>query len=108
MFEAIDLNIASPGFLHIAASLLHRVCSVEPALEMPATELAFLVLFVARPLSRLLDLDFVVGELRRSLSARCYACRQKVHPRSSGSCRGIQLRSSILLEAFCGKPIHAL
>jgi hypothetical protein len=71
---------------------------------MPAAELAFLVLLVAGALSRLLDFHLVIGELRRSLRSRGYGCSQKVHPRSSGSCRGVQLRNFILLEAFYWMP----
>jgi hypothetical protein len=36
----------------------------------------------------------VLGELWRSLRPRGYACRQKVHPSSSGPCRRqIELRT---------------
>ena len=95
MFAAIDFCIASPSLLHISASLLEHIGCVEPAFEMPTAKLAFLILLVASPLSRLLDFDLVLGELRRSLCPRGYACRQKVHPSSSGSCRRqIELRTS--------------
>lgn len=90
MFAAIDLSISSPSLLHVAASLFQHIGRIEPVLEMPAAELAFLVLLIASPLSRLLDFHLVVSELRRSLRARGYGCSQKVHPRSSGPCRGIQ------------------
>jgi hypothetical protein len=104
MFAAIDFRIAPPGFLHIAASLLQHIRGVEPALQVSTAKLAFLVLLVAGPLSRLLDLDLVVGKLRRSQCARGRGCGQKVHPLFERLSRGIQLRSSILLEAFCGTP----
>src|SRR5579863_9920285 len=95
MFAAIDFGIASPSLLHISASLLEHIGCVKPAFEMPTAKLAFLILLVASPLSRLLDFDLVLGELRRSLCPRGYACRQKVHPSSSGSCRRqIELRTS--------------
>jgi len=111
MFAAIDFGIASPSLLHIPASLLEHIGCVEPAFEMPAAELAFLILLVASPLPRLLDFDLVLGELRRSLCPRGYACRQKVHPSSSGPCRRqIELRTShstrsLLPDArFAGSP----
>jgi hypothetical protein len=103
MFTAIDFGIASPSLLHIAASLLQDISSVEPVLEMAATELAFFVLLVAGALSWLLDFDFVIGKLRGSRCARSYGCGQKVHPRSGGQCRRIP-SVRILLEAFCRVP----
>ena len=89
MFAAIDFGIAAPSLLHITAGLLQDIGSVEPVFEMTAAKLAFLVLLIASSLSRLLDFDFVLGKLRRSLRARCYGCGQKVHPRSSGQRRRI-------------------
>jgi len=103
MFAAIDFGIAAPGLLHIAASLLQQIGGVEPALEMAATELAFLILLVAGALSWFLDFDFVIGELRGSRCARSYGCGQKVHPRSGGQRRRIP-SVRILLEAFCVMP----
>lgn len=103
MFATIDFGIAAPGLLHIAASLLQDIGRVKPAFEMPTTKLAFLVLFIASPLSRLLGLDLVLGELWRSLCARGYGCGQKVHPRSSGQRRRIPTLR-ILLEGFCALP----
>jgi hypothetical protein len=70
---------------------------------MTAAKLTFFVLLVAGPLSRFFHLDFVLGELRRSLCARGYGCGQKIHPRSSGQRRRIST-DSILLEAFCAMP----
>jgi hypothetical protein len=93
MFAAIDFGIAPPRLLHIPARLLEHIGCVEPAFEMPTTELAFLILLIAGPLSRLLDFDLVLGELRSSLCARRYGGRQKVHPGSSGPCRRIRLRT---------------
>ncbi len=86
MFAAIDFGIASPSLLHIPASLLEHIGCVEPAFEMPAAELAFLILFVASPLPRLLDFDLVPGELRRSLCPRGYgsASGQRIYPRRCG------------------------
>ena len=88
MFAAIDFGIASPSLLHIPASLLEHIGCVEPAFEMPAAELAFLILFVASPLPRLLDFDLVPGELRRSLCPRGYgsASGQRIYPRRCGPC----------------------
>ena len=118
MLTAIDFSITTPSFLRIAASLLQDVGRVEPTLEVSAAELAFLVLLIASPLSRLLDFHLVIGELRRSLRARRYGRSQKVHPRSSGSGRGVQTTQfhstrSVLPHAtfrakspqFCGSPI---
>jgi len=93
MLAAINFRIAPPSLLYIAASLLEHIGGIEPALEMPAAKLALLVLLVASPLSRLLDFDLVVRELRRSQRARGYGCRQKVHPSSSGPRRRIQPRT---------------
>jgi len=107
MFAAIDFGIASPSLLHITASLLQHIGGIEPALEMPATELAFLVLLVAGPLSRLLDFDLVVGELRGSLCARGYgsASGQRIYPRRGGPCAArFGYEPSILLEAFSRMP----
>ena len=84
MFAAIYLGIAPPSLLDIATGLFQHVGRVKPAFEMPAAELAFLVLFVASSLSRFFDFDFVVRELRSSRCARGYGCCQKVHPSSSG------------------------
>jgi len=103
MFAAIDFRIAAPSLLHITAGLLQDIGSVEPAFEVTAAKLAFLVLLVASPLSRLLNFDFVLGKLRRSLRARGYGCGQKVYPRSSGERRRIS-SVSILLEGFCAMP----
>src|SRR5580704_8879992 len=100
MFTAIHLSIFAPSLLHVAASLFQHVGGVKPALEMPAAELAFLVLLVASPLPRLLDFYLVIGELRRSLRARGYGCSQKVHPRSSGTCRGISCAASFYSKRF--------
>jgi hypothetical protein len=88
MFAAIDFGIASPSLLHIPASLLQHIGRIEPAFEMPAAELAFLILLVASPLSRLLDFDLVLGELRRSLCPRDYdsASGQRIYPRRCGPC----------------------
>lgn len=103
MLAAIDFRIAAPSLLHITTGLLQDIGSVKPAFEMTAAKLAFFVLLVASPLSRLLNFDFVLGKLRRSLRARGYGCGQKVHPRSSGQRRRIS-SVSILLEAFCAMP----
>jgi len=88
MFAAINFGIASPSLLHIPASLLEHIGCVEPAFEMPAAKLAFLILLVASPLSRLLDFDLVPGELRRSLCPRGYgsASGQRIYPRRCGPC----------------------
>ena len=88
MFAAIDFGIASPSLLHIPASLIEHIGRVEPAFEMSAAELAFLVLLVASPLSRLLDFDLMLGELRRSLCPRGYdsASGQRIYPRRCGPC----------------------
>ena len=51
MFAAVDLGVADPGFLHIAAGLLLHIRGVEPALEMPTAKLALCVLFI-RPADR--------------------------------------------------------
>src|SRR5271155_1777066 len=103
MFAAIDFGVTSPSFFHIAASLLQNIGDVEPALKMPAAKLAFFILLVAGSLSRLLNLDLVLGKLDRSQCARSDGCSQKVHPRSSGECREVPT-GCILLEAFCAMP----
>ena len=104
MFAAIDFRIAAPSLLHITAGLLQDIGSVEPAFEVTAAKLTFLVLLVASPLSRFLDFDFVLGKLRRSLRARGYGCGQKVHPRSSGQTPQDSSTLRILLEGFCAMP----
>ena len=101
MFATIDFGITAPSFLHIAASLLKHVGSVEPALEVAAAEFTFLVFLVAGPLSRLLDLDLVMGELRGSLYPRGCACGQRIYPRRCGLCAArFGYESFILPEAF--------
>src|SRR5579872_1092509 len=90
MLTAIDLRITTPSLLRIAASLLQDVGRVEPAFEVSAAELAFLVFLIASPLPRFLDFHLVIRKLRRSLHASGYGRSQKVHPRSSGSGREIQ------------------
>jgi hypothetical protein len=62
MFTAIHLGIAAPRLLHVTTRLLQYVGGIKPALEMPAAELAFLVLLVASPLPRLLGLYLVIRE----------------------------------------------
>src|SRR5215467_1054375 len=63
-FAAIDFPVWAPGFLDVPALPLEHIGGVEPALQVPAAELALFVFFIAGTLARLLDLDFVVGELR--------------------------------------------
>jgi len=63
-FAAIDFSINSPGFLHAAALLLEHVGRVEPAFQVPAAEFSLVVFLVAGALTRLLDLDLMVRELR--------------------------------------------
>ncbi len=95
MFATIDLGVGAPSFLHIAAGLLDGVGGIEPMLEMASAKLAFLVFLVAGTLSRFLDLDFVVGELR-DLRTCGNSCRQRCHPRSSGHAAdsAVQLHST--------------
>src|ERR1700758_751293 len=78
-FAAIDLRIATPGFFDAAAFLLERIGGVEPALQMAAAELAFLVFFVAGALARLLDFDFMVGKLLQGVRNRAFTgCQREV------------------------------
>jgi hypothetical protein len=101
MLAAVDFGVLAPGLFRVATGLLDHVRSVEPALQMSATELAFLVLLVAGTLSRFLDLDLVMRKLGRSLRIRSgqFARRQRTYPRSRGaSAAGVGLTSAIVLE----------
>jgi hypothetical protein len=69
MFAAINFGIRPPGLFGVAASLLDHIFRVEPALQMSAAEFSLFVLLVAGALPRLLNLDLVMGKLRRSLRA---------------------------------------
>src|ERR1700758_1390148 len=78
-FAAIDLRIATPGFLDAAAFLLERIGGVKPALQMATAKLAFLVFFVAGALARLLDFDFMVGKLLQGVRNRGFTgCQREV------------------------------
>ena len=67
MFAAVNLGVWAPGFFSIAAGLLDYVLAVEPALQMAAAKFTFFVFLVAGALSGLLDFDFMMRKLRRSL-----------------------------------------
>ena len=69
MLAAVDFGVLAPRFLGVATGLFDHVRSIEPALQVSAAELAFLVLLVAGPLSRFLNLDLVLWKLRRSSRA---------------------------------------
>jgi len=69
MFAAVDLSVRSPGLCNVAAGLFNHVSPVRPAFQMAAAEFSLFVFFVAGALSRLLGLDFMMRELRRSLRA---------------------------------------
>src|SRR5579863_8577679 len=86
MFAAVDFGLRSPGFFDVAALALDGVGHVRPHLQVAAAEFSFLVFLVAGALSGLLDLDFVVGELRDILRTRSgyFASCQGGTPRSSG------------------------
>ena len=103
MLATVDFGVLAPGFFRVATGLLNHIRSVEPALQMSAAELAFLVLLVAGALSRLLNLDLVMRKLRRSLPVRSghFARRQRTYPRSRGA-RAARVRrtSAIVLENF--------
>src|ERR1700693_948036 len=96
MLTAIHLRIRSPGLFRIATALFDHVSRVEPALEVPAAELALGVLLIAGTLFRLLDFHFVMWKLRGS--SRGFGCGQSSYPRRCGSdAAGITI--FILLEA---------
>ena len=103
MLAAVDFGVLAPGFFRVATGLLNHIRSVEPALQMSAAELAFLVLLVAGTLSRFLNLDLVMRKLGRSLRIRSghFARRQRTYPHSRGaSAAGVGLTSVIVLENF--------
>src|SRR5260370_30053087 len=60
MFAAVDFGVPAPSFLGVATGPLTHIRSVEPALQMSAAELAFLVLLVAGTLSGLLNLHLTL------------------------------------------------
>jgi hypothetical protein len=102
MLATIYFSVRSPGLFYIAASLLHDVTSVGPALQMPAAELAFGVFLIAGALSLLFDFHFVMGELlrtRRGGSGLC--CGQRSYPRRCGG-GSAGVRSDLILP----KRIH--
>jgi hypothetical protein len=66
MLATIDLGVWSPSFFRVATGLFDHIRGIEPALQVSAAEFALGVVFVAGALSRLLDLHFVMGKLRRS------------------------------------------
>ena len=101
MLAAVDFGILAPGFFRVATGLLNHIRSVEPALQMSAAELAFLIPLVAGTLSRLLNLDLVMRKLRRSLRVRSghFARRQSTYPHSGGaSAAGVGLRAPLYLK----------
>src|SRR5712671_5992707 len=63
-FATINFPVGPPCLLNAAALLLEHVGGVEPALQVSAAEFALVVCFVAGALTRLLDLDLMVGKLR--------------------------------------------
>src|SRR5216683_7269091 len=108
MLAAVDFGILAPRFLSVATGLLDHIRSVEPALQMSAAELAFLVLLVAGTLSRLLNLDLVMRKLRRSLRVgsghfarrqRTYLIRAAPAPPESALRAPLYLKISISLRA---------
>ena len=76
MLATINFCVLAPGFLGVAASLFDHVSGVEPALQVPATEFALRVFFVAGPLPGFLDFHLVVWELRGSLRVGSNGCGQ--------------------------------
>jgi hypothetical protein len=101
MFATVDFGVLTPGFFRVATGLLNHIRSVEPAFQMSAAELAFLVLLVAGTLSRLLNLDLVMRKLRRSLRVRSghFARRQRTYPRSRGaSAARVAVRAQLYLK----------
>ncbi len=102
MLATIYFGVPSPGLFYIAASLLHDVTSVGPALQMSAAELTFGVFLIAGALSLLFDFHFVMGELlrtRRGGSGLC--CGQRTYPRRCGG-GSASVRSDLILP----KRIH--
>src|SRR5579862_202492 len=67
MLAAVNFRVASPGFFRVAASFFNHVFRIEPAFQMAAAEFALLVFLIAGALTRLLDFDFMMRKLRRSL-----------------------------------------
>ena len=60
MLAAIHFGLASPGLFDITTFLLQNVGQVIPAFQMPATEFALGVFFVAGALSQLLNFDLMI------------------------------------------------
>jgi hypothetical protein len=61
MLAAINLPVVPVRLPHVAAALFYDIGGVVPALEMTATKLSFLVLFIAGTLEMHLVLHFVPG-----------------------------------------------
>lgn len=102
MLAAIHFGVRTPGFFRVAAGMLDYVLRVEPAFQVAAAEFAFFVFFVAGTLSGLLNFDFMMRKLRRSLRSRGrdFASRQSTHLYSCGArAAGFGPTSVIVLEA---------
>jgi hypothetical protein len=112
MLATVDLGIRSPGLFNIPTSLLHHVSPVRPPLQVAAAEFSLFIFFVAGTLSRLLDFDFMVGKLRRSLRARScdFTSRQRLTLIRGARRRNVSQSSPtsvIVLEAN-GEPKPAM
>ena len=100
MLAAINFSVRSPRLLGITAGLLHHIGAVEPALQMPAAELAFGIFLITGSLSDFLGLYFVMRKLL--WCNRCFGCGQRTLSSSlRPNRRRIQIH--ILLEAVVAR-----
>src|SRR5215468_4060026 len=108
----IDFHVRTPGFLDAAALLFGGVRHIKPSLQMATAELSLVVLFVAGSLTWFLNLDLVLGKLRKSAWKCGLAGRQRKHLVQAAQAAGIEPLRLILLEweegATAGRMITTL
>ena len=63
MLAPIYLHIAPELLLDVSTPALDDLRGVEPTFQVPTTQLSLVVLFVARPLQRLLQLCLMIFEI---------------------------------------------
>jgi hypothetical protein len=60
MLAPVHFRVAAERLLDVSAPALNHIRGVEPSLQVPTTQLPLVVLFVAGPLQRLLQLRFMI------------------------------------------------
>lgn len=97
MLTAVHFGIRSPGFFGVTARLLDDIRAIEPAFQVSAARFAFFVFLVASALPCLLDLHFMMRELRRGLRAgsRHFARCQGLTLVRADRAAGVSLRASL-------------